>query len=200
MTVVGLEPFLVTGRSAKTSKASWVSESGESSITGISTRYLGWLSFLSFLVGRGIGLLRGFLRVVERESFAWEMASSLVVGGSEQQYSGLRREEMPLEQEKERGEGEVVVCKWSLSRLEMAIEDHRSVRYPVSQSSRRHYLPLDTYTHCIWHFCGLGFPLKKKQKKKGRGYNRAWSSPSPTLHQIYHLEVIFQLAFLILFM
>ena len=125
MSVDGFEPFLVMGRLAKTSKASWVSELGESSMTGISTRYRGWLSFLSFLVGMGIGLLRGFFRVEERENFAWEMASSLVVGGRVQSMSllcedGAWRNEgkIVLEIEIGGGEGLRVACKWSLRRLE----------------------------------------------------------------------------------
>lgn len=88
--MVGFEPFLEMGRLAKTSKASWVRESGESSsMTGISTRYLGWVSFLSFLVERGIGLLRGLFNVEDNESFAWEMASSLEVGGRAEQSVSL---------------------------------------------------------------------------------------------------------------
>lgn len=125
--MAGIEPFLVMGKSAKTSKASWVSELGESSTTGISTRNLGWVSFLSFLVGMGIGLLRGFLRVEERESFAWEMASSLLVGGREQSV-GLCEDGFVKESDEGEieigGEGLRVVCKWSLRRLE-AMGDYK---------------------------------------------------------------------------
>lgn len=48
-------------------------------MTGISTRNLGCLSFLS--LPASLRLLRGFSKVVEREVFACEIASSLVVGG-----------------------------------------------------------------------------------------------------------------------
>lgn len=71
----------MTGKFEKKLKASCVSESGDSSRTGISTRYLGCRCFFNFLVGREIGLLRGFCKVVERQVLAWEMASSLVKGG-----------------------------------------------------------------------------------------------------------------------
>lgn len=76
------EPFLLMGMSPKMSKASWESDSGESSITGISTWNLGCFCFLSFPAS--LGLLRGFSRVVERQVLAWRMASSFEVGGVEE--------------------------------------------------------------------------------------------------------------------
>ena len=62
------EPFLLIGKSPKKSRASWDSESGESSMTGISTRNLGCLSFLNLPIS--LGLLRGFSKVVERDVLA----------------------------------------------------------------------------------------------------------------------------------
>lgn len=63
-----LDPFLLMGRSRNTWKASWDRDSGESSMTGISIRNLGCLSFLSLLVS--LRLLRGFSNVVERQVLA----------------------------------------------------------------------------------------------------------------------------------
>lgn len=51
-------------------------------MTGISTRNLGCLSFLSLLVN--LGLLRGFSRVVERQVLAWRIAASFEFGGIEE--------------------------------------------------------------------------------------------------------------------
>lgn len=82
MRILTGEPFLLVGMSPKTSKASWESEAGESSMTGISTRNLGCFCFLSLPVS--LGLLRGFSKVVERQVLAWRMASSLEVGGVEE--------------------------------------------------------------------------------------------------------------------
>lgn len=76
------EPFLLMGKSWKTSDASWDSDAGESSMTGISTRNLGCFSFLS--LPTSLGLLRGFSKVDERQVLAWRMASSLEVGGVEE--------------------------------------------------------------------------------------------------------------------
>lgn len=72
-------PLFWMGRSEKSWKPSWVSDSGESSTTGISTRSLGCFSFLS--LPEILGLLRGFWRERERQVLAWRMASSFVVGG-----------------------------------------------------------------------------------------------------------------------
>lgn len=62
------EPFLLMGMSPKISRASWARESGESSMTGISTLNLGCLSFLILPIS--LGLLRGFSKVVERDVLA----------------------------------------------------------------------------------------------------------------------------------
>lgn len=60
-------------------------------MTGISTRYLGCFSFLS--LPASFGLFRGFSRVVERQVLAWRMASSLEVGGLEEDREQLRDKE-----------------------------------------------------------------------------------------------------------
>lgn len=62
--------------------ASAESESGESSMTGISTRNRGCLSFLS--LPASFGLFRGFSKVAERQVLAWRMASSFEAGGFEE--------------------------------------------------------------------------------------------------------------------
>ena len=62
------EPFLLMGMSPKKSRASWDSESGESSMTGISTLNLGCLSFLNLPIS--LGLFRGFSKVAERDVLA----------------------------------------------------------------------------------------------------------------------------------
>lgn len=68
---LGLVPFLVTGKEEKRSATREVSEEGvASSAMGISTRKRGWRCFLSFRVGRGRGLLRGFWREDERQDLA----------------------------------------------------------------------------------------------------------------------------------
>lgn len=74
-----LDPFRLIPRSRKTSKASWIRDSGESSITGISTLNLGCFCFLILPVS--LGLLRGFCNVVERLVLAWRTASSFEEGG-----------------------------------------------------------------------------------------------------------------------
>lgn len=73
------DPFLLMGMSPNKSRASWERKSGESSMTGISTRNLGCFSFLS--LPASLGLLSGFSKVVERQVLAWRTASSLEVGG-----------------------------------------------------------------------------------------------------------------------
>lgn len=62
------EPFLLRAMSPNISRASLETESGESSMTGISTRNLGCLSFLILPIS--LGLLRGFSKVVERDVLA----------------------------------------------------------------------------------------------------------------------------------
>lgn len=57
-------------------------------MTGISTRYLGCLSFLS--LPESLGLLRGFSRVVKRQVLAWRTASSFEVGGVEDDIEARR--------------------------------------------------------------------------------------------------------------
>ena len=76
------EPFLLMGSSPNTSKASRERDSGESSMTGISTLNLGCFIRLSLLVS--LVLLRGFSRVVERQVLAWRIADSFEVGGLEE--------------------------------------------------------------------------------------------------------------------
>ena len=73
------DPFLLIWRSLKTSKASWMRDSEESSITGISTLNLGCFCFL--VLPMGLGLLRGFCKVVKRLVLAWRTASSFEDGG-----------------------------------------------------------------------------------------------------------------------
>lgn len=73
------EPFLLMGMSPKISRASWESESGESSMTGISTLNLGCFSFLTLPIS--LGLLMGFSKVVERDVLACSIASSFEMGG-----------------------------------------------------------------------------------------------------------------------
>lgn len=63
-------------------------------MTGISTRYLVCFSFLS--LPASFGLFRGFSRVVERQVLAWRMASSLEVGGLEEDREQLRDKEEAL--------------------------------------------------------------------------------------------------------
>lgn len=87
ITILTGKPFLLMGISPNTSRASWDSEVGESSTRGISTRNLGCFSFLS--LPASLGLLIGFDRVVEREILAWRMASSLEVGGVEEEREDL---------------------------------------------------------------------------------------------------------------
>lgn len=84
------DPFLLSRRSPKTSKASWVNDSRESSISGISTRNLGCFCFLILPVS--LGLLRGFRKAVERLVLACRMASSLEFGGVGEEEE-LEREE-----------------------------------------------------------------------------------------------------------
>lgn len=64
------ESFLLTGMSMspKISRARLESESGESSMTGISTWNLGCFSFLS--LPNSLGLLSGFSKAAEREVLA----------------------------------------------------------------------------------------------------------------------------------
>jgi len=73
------EPFLLMGKSWKTSDASWDSDAGESSMTGISTRNLGCFSFLSFPTS--FGLLRGFSKVgwkrIWRTGWIWVCRAEL---------------------------------------------------------------------------------------------------------------------------
>lgn len=59
------EPFLLMDMFPKISSASWESESGESSMIGISTLNLGCFSFLILPIS--LGLLMGFSKVVERD-------------------------------------------------------------------------------------------------------------------------------------
>lgn len=66
-----------------------MSDSGESSINGISTLNLGCFCFLILPVS--LGLLSGFCKAVERLVLAWRMASSLEVGGEGEEE--LEREE-----------------------------------------------------------------------------------------------------------
>lgn len=54
-------------------------------MTGFSIWNLGCFSFLS--LPTSLGLLRGFSKVVERQVFAWRMASSFEVGGMEEEDS-----------------------------------------------------------------------------------------------------------------
>lgn len=72
-------------KSENTSKASRTTELGESSMTGISTRYRGCFCFLIFLVGKGTAPLRYLCNVAARHALAWEMASSLEEGGEERE-------------------------------------------------------------------------------------------------------------------
>ncbi|PON61484.1 hypothetical protein PanWU01x14_146040 [Parasponia andersonii] len=77
------DPFLLMGSSPNTSKANRERDSGESSMTGISTRNLGCLILLCLLVS--LVLLTGFSRVVERHVLAWRIADSFEVGGLEEE-------------------------------------------------------------------------------------------------------------------
>lgn len=70
-------------KSENTSKASWTTEFGESSMTGISTRYRGCFCFFNFLVEKGNVVLRDFCKEAVRQVLAWDMASSLEEGGEE---------------------------------------------------------------------------------------------------------------------
>lgn len=60
-------------------------ETGESSMTGISTLNLGCFCFFSLPASLSLGLFRGFSKVVERQVLAWRMASSFEAGGVEEE-------------------------------------------------------------------------------------------------------------------
>jgi hypothetical protein len=62
------ELFLLMDKSPNISRASLESESGESSMTGISTRNLGCFSFFSLPIS--LVLLRGFSKAVESDVLA----------------------------------------------------------------------------------------------------------------------------------
>ncbi|KAF4395904.1 hypothetical protein G4B88_028074 [Cannabis sativa] len=89
------EPFLLNGISPNTSKDNRERDSGESSMTGISTRNLGCFTLLSLLVS--LVLLRGFSSVLERHVLAWRMADSFEVGGLEE---GVSMDDQYSSQEK----------------------------------------------------------------------------------------------------
>jgi hypothetical protein len=83
--MLGFESFFLMLKSENTSKASWTTELGESSMTGISTRYRGCFCFFNFLLGKGTVLLRYLCKVAARQVLAWEMASSLDEGGEDRE-------------------------------------------------------------------------------------------------------------------
>lgn len=69
------------GKSKKTSQANFDSDSVDSWMTGISTRNLGCLFFLIFCLEIEIGLLRDLCNAEDRQVLAWKIASSLELGG-----------------------------------------------------------------------------------------------------------------------